>query len=62
MDWHWQTDVHSMILDYLWFVYMFLRKLDQECEFAFFSCLTLILEDYTIKKGQTHSSSDWNIV
>lgn len=52
MDWHWQTDVDSIILDYLWFVYIILRKLDQERELAFFSCLTLILKDYAIKKDK----------
>lgn len=52
MDWHWQTDTDSMILDYLWFMYMVLRKLDQECEFALFSCLTLIFKDYVIKKDK----------
>lgn len=47
----WQTDVDSMILDYLWFVFMILRKRDQQWEFAFCNHPTLILkEDYTVKK------------
>lgn len=55
----WQTDVDSMILDYLWFVFMILRKHDQQWEFAFCNCPTLILkEDYTVKKGQTRFSSN----